>query len=42
MLADLLKHRKPRRHIAHTLPVLYTLLKKGDHLLITDGVIEEA
>jgi len=40
MLADLLKHRTPRADIAHTLRNLSSLSDRWDHILITDGVID--
>ena len=40
MLSDLLEHQKPAPNIEHTLSDLYHFLT-GDHVLITDGVIDE-
>jgi hypothetical protein len=38
MLSDLLEQRKPAPDIAHILRHLHRLLKRANHLLITDGV----
>ncbi len=40
MLSHLLEHQKPAPNIEHTLRDLYHFLT-GDHVLITDGVIDE-
>ena len=40
MLADLLKHRTPRADVAHALRNLSPLSDRWDHILITDGVID--
>ena len=40
MLADLLKHRTLCADIAHTLRNLSPLSDRWDHILITDGVID--
>ena len=39
MLANLLRHHRPGPDVLHTLRRLHSLLKRGHHLLISDGVI---
>ncbi len=41
MLANLLRHHRPGPDVLHTLRRLHSLLKRGNHLLISDGVIYE-
>ena len=41
MLSDLLEHQKPVADVARTLRHVHSLLKLADHVLITDGVIDE-
>jgi hypothetical protein len=39
MLANLLRHHRPGPDVLHTFRRLHSLLKRGNHLLISDGVI---
>ena len=41
MLANLLRQHRPGPDVLHTLRRLHSLLKRGNHLLISDGVIYE-
>ena len=41
MLANLLRQHRPGPDVLHTLRRLHSLLKRGHHLLISDGVIYE-